>query len=379
MSNSKIVIKVGTGVLTKENGSIAEDRVQEFFSVMSEMRHLGYELVFITSGAVGLGRQSLNLKPPLSLTEKQASAAVGQVELMELYRRLGKTNKLEVAQLLVSAEDFGTRRRFVHLTQTLDYLLKQKVLPVFNENDPISSTELKIDPKSKSFGDNDKLSAIIATKIKADWLILLTDVEGVFDKNPNKYKTARIYKKVENFKELKAEVSGGSTGGRGGMNSKLQSTELALKSGTNVVIASGKKEGVLRSIFACLLTPELGPGTWFLSRAKKTNSRKTWLQVSSGYKGIIKVNDGAKEALLFKKASLLAAGVIDVEGQFHQGDVVSVQDANGDELARGVSYFSSSECRQIMGLKSSQIKKVLTNTKRDVIIQKDHLMILKDE
>ncbi len=371
MAKTKVryVIKLGTRVLTQADGSLAEPRVREFLSTIHKYKSEDTEFVLVTSGAVGLGRKALGLEKDLSLAAKQACAAVGQVTLMEIYKKIASECGLQIAQILLTHNDFTDRNKYLNLRETLETLLNLKVLPILNENDPVSVEEIRQLSKDKSFGDNDRLSAIIAGKLDADLLVLLTDVEGVHTDNPKENPKAKPIKEIPDIRKFSTKVNGKSDMGRGGMGSKLDAARVAALAGVNTVIASGLKPGVLET----LLKNPKNDGT-FITRLKKMSSKRRWIGFSSGFAGVAVVNEGAQEALEKKGASLLPAGVVKVLGDFKKGDVIKVENEKGEEIARGLSAIDSETAQKVIGKKSSEIKK-MTSQKVEDFIHRDNMVV----
>lgn len=371
----RIVIKLGTAVLMREEGGVALSRFYSFVEAIADLKREGREVLLVSSGAVGLGTQRLGItqRPP-SLPVKQACAAVGQGRLMSLYSdafdRLGVTT----AQLLLTEEDFSNRRRYLNLRSTITKLLEMGVLPIVNENDTVSTAELEpLDQSSYvrvNFGDNDKLSALVASKIEADLLLMLTDVEGLYTAAPDSAPGAQLIRVVDQITpEIERLARGGRTGrtGRGGMKTKLEAAQIATRSGCAAIIAGGKLADVIRCIFA---GEELG--TLFLPQAGLPGKRR-WIAFATSVKAAIIVNEGAARALIERKASLLAAGITEVRGAFERGDVVSILDEQGQEFARGIVNYSSVEARRISGLHSDKIDELIENRNYDAVITRDNI------
>lgn len=370
MGKTRFVIKLGTRVLTKEDGALAESRVREFLSAIKDFRFQDQEFVLVSSGAVGLGRKQLGLTKNLQLAEKQACAAVGQVTLMETYKRIASEFDIPVAQILLTHTDFTDRNKYLNLRETLEHLLSLKVLPILNENDPVSVEEIRELSQDKSFGDNDRLSAIVSEKLNADWLILLTDVEGVFEENPKHNPKAKIVSKIEDIRKFSGTAKGKSDVGRGGMKSKLSASHLASLAGVNTVIASGIKPNVLSAI----LKDPKSTGT-FIPGQKKISSKRRWIGLSAGFSGIVVINAGAQEALQKKGGSLLPAGVVQIQGEFKKGAVVKVQNESGEEVARGLVAVDSETAAAIIGKRSSEIKKIFPDRKIEDFIHRDNMVV----
>lgn len=383
LATKRLVIKLGTQVLTaaeSENDN-SENPFEPFVVDMATLHKQGKQILVVSSGAVGFGKKILNLKGDLTLLEKQACAAVGQNYLMQAYQASFTKHGITIAQVLLTAYDLSNRQRYLNLKETLEKLLEMGVIPIINENDCVSVAELQEQGKEKSFGDNDMLSALVASKLDANLLILLSNVDGIYDKNPFSHTDAKRIGCVEDVETLSAiDASGISEGGRGGMHSKLRAARLAAYSGVATIVASGLSPTVLSKIFtgdalACDIE-----GTLILP-ATKLSSKRRWLGFASGYEGIIIVNTCAVTALAEKNASLLPIGITNVVGQFQQDEVVSIQDEDGLEIGRGLARFSADDVRRIQGCHSSEIPVKLgrasgyVENDNDVVIHRDDLII----
>lgn len=347
----RIVIKLGTGIVTSSDGQFNSERLGEFARTIAELKKDGRQVVLVSSGAVGLGRGRLGLHRDRlnDMVMRQACAAVGQSLLMHEYENLFQAHGIHLAQVLLTEGDFVDRTRYSNLRETMEALLKLGVLPVVNENDTISTAELdylNIRAGERIFSDNDRLAALVMSHIEGDVLVLLTDVDGLMEFGPEGGKEAggNVIPLVEEISaELKSLATGPSAGGRGGMLTKLDAAEIAMQSGGIAVIANGKTPGTLGRIF------EGEPaGTVFLSKSRMAGKRR-WIAYAAGVRGRVIVNAGAREALTEGKASLLASGVVGVEGEFEAAEVVSIVDAEGTEFARGISDFSHGDALGMIG------------------------------
>ncbi len=331
----RLVVKLGTNVIMRPDGLPALSRLYGILESVATLSRQGKEILLVSSGAIGLGAQQLGLSgKSRQLAEKQACAAVGQGRLMALYQdgfaRLG----LVAAQILLTEYDFTNRKRYLNLRGTLDRLLELGVIPIINENDTVSTAELESRETFHStpvFGDNDKLSALVASGVDADTLLILSDVDGLFTGNPHKDPGAKLIQVVPALtKEIEAFADGQSAHGRGGMASKLAAVRVATRAGTRVVIANGAADGILDRV---LSGQEVG--TLFES-GKRLKGRKRWIAHASQVSGRVRVNQGAQDALQGGRASLLSAGVVALEGNFEMDDVVAIADEQGRDFARGV-------------------------------------------
>jgi glutamate 5-kinase len=371
-TSHRIVIKFGTQIVI-ENGEFAEKRLTTMISACAKLAQTGREFIFVSSGAVGLGRSILKLERKISLQEKQACAAVGQGLLMNAYRKVFAEHEWMTAQLLLTADDFSHRKRYLNLKATLESLLKMGVAPIINENDPVSTMELQEEGRIKSFGDNDKLSALVAGKLGADLLIILTDVDGVYEENPRENPRAKRIEVIDSFQKLSSIKFGEtSKAGRGGMQSKLDAARVAAICGVRTIITSGLDENGLTSALA-----DKPQGTLVLPQSA-IPGRKRWIGLSSGATGAIVVNDGAKKALVEKRASLLPSGVVGVDGEFKANDVVSIVDEQKVEIGRGIVNFSVRDIKKIQGQHSREIRNILGAESEDVVIGRDDLVIFEE-
>ena len=360
----RVVIKLGTSIVTEPDGQIATEQVQPIVRSIAALRNAGRQVVLVSSGAVGLGAGRLNLpRVRLSgLVVRQACAAVGQTLLMNAYQQMFGALDVEIAQVLLTEKDFADRRSYRNLQRTMEKLLKFGVLPIVNENDTVSTAELAYldDGTERIFGDNDRLAALVMSKLEADALILLTDVDGLFRKTKNGSATGvgdgrEVIALVEEITaELRASATGPSVSGRGGMVSKLDAAEIAMHAGGVAVIANGTMPDTLDRVFAGEQI-----GTVFVSSSRMHGKRR-WIAYAANARGRVVVNAGTRDAILRGKASLLASGVIRVERDFASLDVVSIAGPEGREFARGMANCASAktapfidQCGERSGLKSS--------------------------
>ncbi len=329
---NRIVLKLGTGVLTDARKQPDLAQMQQLVAQVAEQRSAGREIVVVTSGAVGAGMGVLGYKKrPGQLAELQACAAVGQSRLMATYDKLFAHHELHVAQVLLTHEDLQDHERHLNARNTLVTLLKNGVVPIINENDAVSSTELK-------FGDNDKLSALVAALLPADLLVILTTVDGVIHDFGKA--TARTIETIERIDSLLESSVGGTSSETavGGMASKIQAAKIVVRSGIPLVIAPGRKKNVLAQI-----VEGHSEGTWFVPQSARLPGRKRWIAFFHHPKGTLFVDAGARAALCEKGRSLLPPGVSRVTGEFAAGDVVRICDLNGEEFARGIANFSAEQ------------------------------------
>lgn len=339
-----VVIKLGTRVLVDEHRQLAGRRLQQLVRVVAREWAAGRQVMLVSSGAFGLGWTTLGLEEePEDPASRRACAAVGQTQLVSLYQRAFARHGLLCAQLLVTEEDFDHRVRYLDLRSTLDQLLRSGVVPILNENDAVvHGTMPKLASGRSVFTDNDRLAALVASKCDADLLVLLTDVDGVFDRDPKKHADAQVLERLEDTSEVlqKLEHAPSSGSSRGGMRSKVEAARVAAFGGAHVVIASGKKpaalEGALRGD---------GDGTW-LPAIATLPARRRWIGFAAATKGVLHIDAGAVEALCERRASLLHVGVSRVDGDFERGDVIELRGPDGTLIARGLMSWNAAETRR---------------------------------
>ena len=363
----KIVVKVGTSTLTNEDGSLNIEKIKKIVSELSNLSDKGYDVVLVTSGAVGAGMGKLNMtERPKTLSEKQALASVGQVALTHLYQLFFQEYGKIIGQILLTRGDFSDRRRYLNARNVCNTLLKNKIIPVINENDAVVSNELKV-------GDNDTLSALVSGLIDADLLIILSDVQGLYNKNPQKYEDANLIEIVGKIDDdIKKTADGeGSKFGTGGMITKIIAAEMATKIGTNMVIASGDDPKNISRI-----VEKENIGTLFTKKNKKISSKKYWLAYGTNKKGLLTIDEGAEKAL-FKGKSLLPVGIKSFEGDFDKGTVVKIMNMKNENIATGISNYSSDEIALIKGHRSEDIEKILGHKYDDVVVHIDNMVVTK--
>ena len=344
----RAVVKLGTSVVSGAGGEVAAERVEPVVRALAGLRAEGRGLVLVSSGAVGLGAGRLGLARARlgDVVVRQACAAVGQSLLMHAYEVMFGAHGVKIAQVLLTEDDFTDRRRYSNLQRTMERLLKLGVVPVVNENDTVSTAELEyVRGGARVFGDNDRLAALVASKLASDALVLLSDVDGLLVPRPaaepcavERDEELMVLPYVaEVTPELKALASGPSATGRGGMVTKLEAAEIAMRAGCVAVIANGRRADTLARVFG---GEEVG--TAFVPGSRMAGKRR-WIAYAAVLRGRVVVNEGAREAILRGKASLLASGVVRVEREFEPQDVVSIADSSGREFARGIANCASSE------------------------------------
>lgn len=364
----RIVIKVGTSTITYANGKRNFSQIDRLAREISDLQNQGKEMILVTSGAVAVGVDRMGLPgKPKTIPGKQAAAAVGQGVLMHTYEKFFADYGQIVAQVLITKTEAIDRHRYTNTRNTFMELMRQRVIPIVNENDVVALDELKI-------GDNDNMSALVAGIVDADLVIILSDVDGLYTANPQTHPDAVIVPEVaEITPEIEASAGGvGSARGTGGMATKIQAAKAATSSGIHLVIASGTEKNAITRV---LQGEELG--TLFVSRENRLQFRKRWLAFAAKIAGSIVVDDGCAKAI--RKAggcSILPAGVFAVQGEFLPGSTVSVIDKDAHELARGLVHYSSAELEQIKGCNSGEIANILGHKNFDEVIHRDDLVIL---
>ena len=371
----RVVVKLGTNVLRNDEGYVSLPRVYTFIEDIANLVKSGKQVIVITSGAVGLGKKRLGLEDTQGTALKQACAAIGQGKLMSIYENGFETYGLTAAQILLTEDDFSVRERYLSLRTTMSKLLELGVIPVINQNDTVSTLDVALryvkEDLQVCFSDNDKLSALVASELDADLLIILSDIDGLYSDNPKTNPNAELIKEVNKVDEnILALASGVSDGGRGGMETKLKAAKLVTRFGGKVLIANGKQPYIIKRIFE---GEDLG--TMFLPSDENLSDKKRWIGYATNIIGKIVVNAGAKEALLAEK-SLLPIGVVEVINTFKKGDVISILDEDKNEIARGIVNYDSESCKKVIGSHSDNIAEILGFKNNDAIITRDNITIL---
>jgi glutamate 5-kinase len=364
----RVVVKVGSAVLTASQGGLDTEHIQALTDSLSRVQKKGHELVLVSSGAIAAGVKKIGLRrKPSSIPEKQAAAAVGQASLMWVYERSFNKNGHKVAQILLTRDDVSDRRRFLNARNTLWTLLRWGILPIINENDSVVIDEIQ-------FGDNDCLSALVTNLVQADLLVILTDTDGLFDADPKVSPEARLISMIENVDERVLSLVQLTTSdvGTGGMTSKLQAAKTAAIYGVPTIITSGRSSDILERVLA-----GEDVGTLVLPKENRINSWKHWIAYSKTTCGSIVVDPGARRAILENGRSLLPSGIREVAGHFGTGDSVSCLGEDGMEFARGLVNYSSDEVRRIQGKRTSEIQSLLGYKYFDEVIHRDDLVIVR--
>ena len=359
----KIVIKVGSSILVDEKGKTKKKWLQEFAKDIKDLTNKKKQIVIVSSGAIAMGCEYLKIKKNgLKVDKSQAVASIGQIQLMNFYKKTFDENKIKISQILLTLDDTEQRRRSINARRTIDNLLNMEIVPVVNENDTTATTEIK-------YGDNDRLAARVSQIISADCLILLSDVDGLYTDNPKKNKETKLIKIVNKIDEniIKYATRAENLFGSGGMKTKIDAAKICQLSGCHMVIANGNYKNPIKKIL------EGKKCTWFLPRISKLDARKQWIIGSVAPKGEVIIDQGAIKAINNGK-SLLPAGVKKINGSFEKGDHILVKDQRDNECARGLTSFSSIEIEKIKGSHSSKIKNILGYSSREEIIHKDDLV-----
>ena len=369
----RIVFKFGTNVLRNELGEISQPRVDSFIEDISKLHKSGKEVLIVTSGAVGLGAKILNVDSNENMAVKQACAACGQSFLMSMYASGFEKYGLSVAQILLTEEDFSNRKKYLSLNNTLNTLISLNAVPIINQNDTVSTEELEQyhEELQICFSDNDKLAALVASKLDADLLVILSDVNGLYNDNPKENPDAQIIPVVEHLDEkLEQYAQEASAGGRGGMKTKLEAAKVVTRSGGAVIIANGKIPQIISKLF-----DGAESGTVFLP-TETLPGKKRWIAYATNVLGQVVINDGAKRAIVEKESSLLPIGVVELRNDFKRGDVVSIIDSKGIEFARGVANYNYSDAVKIAGVHSDEIINKLGYKNYDALITRDNIVLL---
>lgn len=363
----RVVIKIGSSVLTNESSEISEGLFDEIAREVSGIKSRGIEPILVSSGAIAAGMKKLGLREkPKDVLMKQAVAACGQSTLMWNYEKAFSAFGEGVAQILLTHDALSIRKRFLNARKTLFTLLEIGVIPIVNENDTIAVEEIV-------FGDNDKLAALVTNLVEADLLILLSDIDGLYSKDPTNHKDAELISIIDEIDERIEEIAGETLGRTttGGMKTKIEASKTAAAFGIPTIIANGKRQNVLSEIFSGRET-----GTFLLPAKEKLKSRKHWIAFTLKPSGEIVIDDGAKSAIVSFGKSLLPSGIRGVRGDFGIGELVKCVDERGVEVARGLISYSSDEIRKIAGARTSDIEKILGYKYSDEVIHRNDLVIM---
>ena len=363
-----VVVKVGTNVLANAEGVLDRDRIASLAHQLHAVRERGWRVVLVSSGAIGAGVGKLNLgKRPTDLPHLQACAAIGQTALMQIYQECFAPHGILPAQILLTGGDFDNRARYLNVRNTILTLFEYQCLPIINENDTVSVAEIK-------FGDNDQLAAMVANLMQAKLLILLTNVDGLYSADPGIDPTATLLETVPAIDRSVTELAGATKSqlGTGGMRSKLKATRLATSAGGAVIMANGATDGILEAVFR-----GQSVGTLFLPQSDGVPAWKRWIGLTARPKGLLLIDAGAQNAVLQLGKSLLPVGVREVVGEFGKGDLVSICDATGAEIGRGLSNYSAVDAARLAGLNTQQIAELLGKVAYPELVHRDNLAVMK--
>jgi glutamate 5-kinase len=365
----RVVIKVGSAVLT-ENGALHRPTIFRLSEEIAFLKKKGFQVTLVSSGAIaaGLGRLGIKKKPE-TIPQKQAVAAIGQGRLIQIYEEAFDRDNLKVAQILLTRDDLTHRGRYLNARNTLTTLLNWGIIPIINENDTVAVEEIK-------FGDNDNLSALITHLIDGDLLIILTDLDGLYNRDPRQDPQAELISVVEKVDGQVIRYTSLSSGewGLGGMRTKIKAARMVTVQGTPVIIANGRREGILKE-----LIKGKPWGTLFLPQKQSLNRKKQWIAYTLKPRGEIILDEGARKALVEKGRSLLPSGIVAVQGRFGVGSCVGCLDREGRRVAKGLVNYSSSDLEKIKGLKTSEIEKRLDFKQSDEAIHRDNLVVTWDD
>ncbi len=364
----RVVVKIGSGVISTVEG-LEEPQLAAIAEDVCNLLDAGLEVILVSSGAVAAGKNQLGIVGrPQTIPQKQAAAAIGQTRIIREYKETFLARNYNVAQVLLTRDDLSNRRRYLNARNTMMTLLEYGVTPIVNENDTVVVEEIR-------FGDNDNLSALVTTLVDADLLIILSDVDGLYDRNPAEHPDARLIPVIERVTPEIEAMGGGSNGtlGTGGMTTKIKAAKRAALSGVGTLIVNGRSPNILSRIFA-----GADVGSYFLPGQSKLTAKKHWIAFSKKPRGKLLLDEGAHQAIVKRGKSLLPSGIIGVEGGFERGDAVRLCDREGQEFARGVISYSLAETLQIMGKQCSEIETLLGYKYRDEVVCRDDL-VLTDE
>ncbi|MDD5749107.1 MAG: glutamate 5-kinase [Actinomycetota bacterium] len=363
MSKKRVVVKVGTAIITEETGRISEKELGRVVSQLALAKKADIDILLVSSGAIAVGLERLGMKScPSDIETLQAVAAIGQGLLMRMYTDMFDEQGLITGQVLITQQDLSHRQQYLNARHTLSRLLEIGAIPIINENDTVATDEI-------TFGDNDMLAALVSALISADLLIILTDTGGLYTADPKACSDARLIERVDKITDDIEALAGESKGpyATGGMSSKIQAVKTATSSGVDGIIADGRVDGIVSSILEGRKV-----GTYFPSRGK-VSARKHWIGYVRKSCGKMVVDEGAVRAIKEKGGSLLPAGVVRVEGDFRLGDVVDIVSEDGELIAKGVSNYDCSEAQRIMGLRTEEVTRISGDAQE--IVHRDGMVV----
>lgn len=361
-----IVVKVGTRVLTHADGTLDDQQIGRLAEELNQLLETGRKVVLVSSGAVGAGMSQLDIhERPRDVAQLQAVAAVGQAKLIEAYDRTFRRHGRHAAQVLLTADGLDDRTRYLNVRNTLLALVEYGAVPIINENDTVAVDELVA-----TFGDNDRLAALVTNLIGAPLLVILSDVDGLYDGDPAD-EGSKLIPMVSRLDDVLSYVQDKSTGlSKGGMASKLEAARIVTTAGENVIIASGRTPGVLTKIAA-----SESVGTLIIAQGKSVSPWKRWIGFSAQPRGKLVLDEGACRAISEEGSSLLAIGIVAADGDFDKGDIVTLHDRSENEIARGLTNYPATEIQQIKGLKSNKISNVLGHLPYEEVIHRDNMLV----
>jgi glutamate 5-kinase len=366
----RMVVKIGSSSLTLSTGGLDRANIEKFVKEVSSLVKRGIQVLIVTSGAIAAGLEDLNIsKKPQEITLLQAAASIGQVKLMKLYGDLFSRYNLKIGQILLTQEDTTRREQYLNIKNTIRNLIDLGIIPLINENDSVAVNEIK-------FGDNDELAALVSVLAEADVLVILTDIEGMYDKDPRISRDAKLISYIDRIDENIESAAGGigSTYGIGGMGSKIKAAKICSFSGIKTIIANSRRKNVLDEILE-----GKNVGTFFAPQAvKRVKSIKKWIAFGMKTKGAITIDKGAEEAVLNKGKSILPVGVLKVRGKFNKGDTLKVFSIDNKLIAKGISNFSSDDILKIKGKNQKKILSEFGDVMCREVIHRDCLVVFKD-
>ncbi len=366
-SSKRVVIKIGSALLIdKKTGKLQKRWLESLAFDINNLIKLGIELIIVSSGSIALGKKQLNLSDNLSLDQKQAAAATGQITLAHAWKETMSKHKLNVAQILLAPDDTETRRKHLNARATLIKLLELDVIPVINENDTVSTEEIR-------FGDNDRLAARVAQMCSADLLVLLSDINGLYSSDPNKNKNSVF---IDEVKEITSEIEmmAGPTHtsiSTGGMVTKIEAAKISTNAGCHMIICDGRVDNPLLK-----LQEKNSIFSWFKANDQPMSARKQWISGALQVKGRIIIDQGASDAIK-KGNSILSAGIIGTEGNYEKGDLIKIIDKDKNFIGKGLTHFNNSEVELIKGSKSENIESILGYIGKDEVVHRDDLVLEK--
>lgn len=366
----RIIIKIGSSSITTSDLSINKNLIDFLMKSFLDFKKMGIGVALVSSGAIALGMHELGLKrKPKEMSLKQACASVGQAKLMEYYNFFAEKYNLKCGQILVNHDDFEDRKRMLYLSNTLDAMFKNDIIPILNENDALAVEEIKV-------GDNDTLAALVAPMIDADLLILFSDIDGLYDKNPKIYNDAKMIEEVSSINDDIKKMCGANTSnvGTGGMITKINAAKIVTTAGCNMIICNSN---MIERLIDIINGENIG--TLFIKNENSFTSREHWMIYKTHSKGKIIIDDGCKNALLNNKISILPKGIIGVSNVFLKNSIVDIVDKSNNILAKGISNYSSSEISKIQGMESSLVLSIFGPESKKEVIHANNLVILKEE